>query len=367
VRGHIRKRGRRSFEIKFDRGADAVTGRRTTQYVTVRGTRKDAEAKLHELINAVSKGSYTPPSKVIVSAFANERVGAWPISARTRKRYKQIVEHQIGLIGNKPLQHLSWMDIERWHADMSTKKGLAPGTVRQAHRLLGQVLRDGKKAGYVSEVVTTLQKPQKVGTKRVQIAKDAPAVMEQIMDSRLYPIAVVGLYCGLRLGEILALRDEAVDLGKGVIHVRESLTDAGERKSPKTDAGTREVTMPAIVVEVLRKYRIELMQQRLLIGAGRLQPDDLLFATIDGEPLRLQTVSRDWARLMDRIGRPEITFHSLRHCHASMLIRAGLDLVLIGRRLGHANAAITLSVYGHLVEDDDRRASAAIDAVLAGK
>jgi len=60
---------------------------------------------------------------------------------------------------------------------------------------------------------------------------------------------------------------------------------------------------------------------------------------------------------MDEIGMPEITLHSLRHTHASMLIAAGVDILTISRRLGHANPTITLSVYGHLIHGTDDRAA----------
>ena len=66
------------------------------------------------------------------------------------------------------------------------------------------------------------------------------------------------------------------------------------------------------------------------------------------------------------MGMPEITFHSLRHCHASQLIDAGVDIVTISKRLGHASPDVTLRVYAHLFRRDDGKAAAAINATLAG-
>jgi integrase len=63
---------------------------------------------------------------------------------------------------------------------------------------------------------------------------------------------------------------------------------------------------------------------------------------------------------------PEITFHGLRHTHASQLIDAGVDIVTISKRLGHASPDVTLRVYAHLFQRDDDKASAAISAALAG-
>ena len=63
------------------------------------------------------------------------------------------------------------------------------------------------------------------------------------------------------------------------------------------------------------------------LGAGRPPDDALLFANLDGGPLQPSNVSSDWGELAERIGMPEITFHGLRHSHASQLIASGVDIV----------------------------------------
>ena len=68
----------------------------------------------------------------------------------------------------------------------------------------------------------------------------------------------------------------------------------------------------------------------------------------------------------DALGMPEITFHGLRHTHASQLIDAGVDIVTISKRLGHASPDVTLRVYAHLFQRDDDKAAVAINAALAG-
>ena len=66
----------------------------------------------------------------------------------------------------------------------------------------------------------------------------------------------------------------------------------------------------------------------------------------------------------ERIGMPEITFHSLRHSHASQLISSGVDIMTISRRLGHAKPSVTLAIYAHMFSSDDRKAAAVINAAL---
>ena len=75
--------------------------------------------------------------------------------------------------------------------------------------------------------------------------------------------------------------------------------------------------------------------------------------------------SAEWADVAASIGMPEVTFHALRHTHASQLIDAGVDVVTIAKRLGHSGPSITLSVYAHLFRDNDARAATAINDALA--
>jgi integrase len=74
--------------------------------------------------------------------------------------------------------------------------------------------------------------------------------------------------------------------------------------------------------------------------------------------------SRSWRQTCKARGLPRVSFHALRHTHASTLIRAGVDILTISRRLGHSGAAMTLDVYGHLIEGADAAAAKAIEGVL---
>ncbi|UGY14974.1 tyrosine-type recombinase/integrase [Bradyrhizobium septentrionale] len=100
------------------------------------------------------------------------------------------------------------------------------------------------------------------------------------------------------------------------------------------------------------------------LGLGKLPEHALLFASIEGKPLRPSKVSSDRGTLADRIEAPEITFHGLRHTHASQLINAGVDIVTISTRLGHAKPSVTLAIYAHMFTTDDSKAAAAINAAL---
>jgi integrase len=97
---------------------------------------------------------------------------------------------------------------------------------------------------------------------------------------------------------------------------------------------------------------------------GKPEPDALVSSTLEGEPLSPDDLSRDWWRLTVTRKLQRVSFHSLRHSHASAPIASRLDVVAISRRLGHASPVVTLGVYGHLFCDKSREAVDAIEAVL---
>jgi integrase len=199
------------------------------------------------------------------------------------------------------------------------------------------------------------------------IVQNVPGLVDKMRGSRLYVPAMVALFTGARLGEVLALRWSRVDLDGKTISIREALelTKAGIRfKAPKTKAGRRDVTLPDLLVNALREHRKERLELQIKLGAGRLPDDALLFANLEGGPLQPSNVSSDWGELAGRIGVPDVTFHGLRHTHASQLIDAGVDIVTISKRLGHARPSVTLAIYAHMFQKDDAKAAAAINAAL---
>jgi integrase len=378
MKGHLRRRGERSWELKFDVGTNTA-GKRRISYVSFKGTRREAQAKLAELLAAIGKGEYVEPSKTTVAEFVRARVDQWEaagdISARTAQRYRQLVENQIvPRLGAKVVQKLRPLDIEEWHTTLRNggrvrgKGGVAARTIGHAHRILGKALRDAGRNGLVSRNVVSEQSAPKVAADEMVIVQDLAALVDKLTGFRLRVPAMVALFTGMRLSEVLALRWSRVDLDAKVVQVREALEQTkafGVRsKQPKSRAGRRDVTLPEILVEALREHRKAALELRMQLGIGKLPDDALLFADIDDNPLSPNAVSAAWADFAKNIGMPQITFHALRHSHASQLIDAGVDIVTISKRLGHAKPDITLRIYAHLFQKDDGKAAAAINAAL---
>src|SRR5262249_36821345 len=247
---------------------------------------------------------------------------------------------------------------------------LAARTLGHAHKVLGKALRDAEKDNLVIKNVCKLQTAPKINDEEMVIVRDVPALIDKLLGFRLRIPAMMSLFTGMRLGEVLALRRNRTDRDHKMMEVREALEQTkahGIRfKSAKTRAGRRDITLPDILIDALREHRKAQLELRMQLGAGRLDDDALLFATVEGEPLSPNAQSAAWADFADSIGLPDVTFHALRHTHASQLIDAGVDIVTISKRLGHAKPDITLRIYAHLFRNDDSKAAAAINAALAG-
>jgi hypothetical protein len=146
MKGHIQQRGKNSWRLKFDAGRDEKTGERKIQYHTFRGTKRQAQLKLAEMIASVAQAKYVEPNKITAAEWVRGRITHWEasgdISARTAERYRELLENQIEpRIGTKLLQRLRTLDVEEWHTVLRTsgradgKGGLAPRTIGHAHRV----------------------------------------------------------------------------------------------------------------------------------------------------------------------------------------------------------------------------------------
>jgi integrase len=383
VKGHVRRRGARSWELKYD--VDRTGGQRQTIYRAFKGTRRQAEAELARLLAQVADGGHVDPSRLTVAEYLRSRLAHWramgAISPKTAQGYSGLIEHQIvPFIGAKLVQKLTARDVESWHAALLTRGakgrngrpdgqgGVSARTVGHAHRILAKALREAVRHELVMRNVCTVQRAPKIAAEEMRIlTPQQVTALPALLDGHEFgPPALVALFTGLRRGEILALRWGSVDLRDKIIRVRESLeeTKAGLRfKPPKSKAGTRDVRLPAIVSDILEAQRKRLLERRLALGQGRLSDTDLVFPAWDGSPQAPDSFGSAWGKLAKGLGL-DVSFHGLRHTHASQLIDAGVDVVTIAKRLGHASPAITLNVYAHLFRKDDSKAADAINAAL---
>jgi integrase len=387
--GSIRRRGKRSFEVRFD-VAREEPGRRKRRHVTVRGEDvKDAQEKLVALLRERDTGSAIDPSKTTLGQYLDAWLDEIQVEPKTLERYRQLVTHQIKPhLGSVILQELkpaavkSWQKTLRERGGVQRRKGedgkpieeprpLADRTCLHAHRTLAKALKDAKAVQLIaSNPAADIPQPKVRVKKRIEIltAGQPRQVLDALAGHELYSVAALALATGMRRGELLALRWADCDLDKGAVRVERSLEELQDGslrfKPPKTKAGERTIAIPAMTVQMLREHRVGQLKQRMQLGLGKEPADALVFPALDGSPMSPDRLSWRWRNTCKSLGLPRVGFHALRHTHASALIAAKEDVVKISRRLGHGSPTVTLNVYAHLFETDDSSAALAIARVL---
>jgi integrase len=374
-RGSIRRRGKRSWQIRFDDGLNA-DGRRNARWATVKGTRQDAQKELTRLLAAADTGTLPEPSKTTLAqhirGWLNEPQG---LASKTRERYQQLAEQQIiPHLGAIPLQKLKPAHVHTWHGTLLASGGkdgkpLSARTVGHAHRVLHRALQIAVESEVLARNVAGIKRPPKVEDEEIEIlnAAQVDLVLHELEGHALYAISGLALATGMRRGELLAIRLCDVDFDGASVRVERSLEETGgglRFKPPKSKHGRRTISLPPTAVAVLRAHWRQQLELRLALGLGKPDPDALVFSTPDGSPMSPDNLSRDWRRACRSLGLPMVMFHALRHTHASALIAKKLDVVQISRRLGHGSPAITLRIYAHLFNTVDSAAADAIESVL---
>lgn len=178
------------------------------------------------------------------------------------------------------------------------------------------------------------------------------------IDSSVSIVLTAGL-CGLRQGELFALRRRDIDLDACVIAVERTRLRlaSGEvvEGPPKSAAGTRRVALPAVLTEDLRRHLEEYVEDA---------PDAFVFTGRGGVPLeRSNFRGRVWVRATRAVGLEGLRFHDLRHAAGTLAAHAGATTKELMARLGHGSPRAAM-IYQHATEDRDRRIAEQLDAMV---
>jgi hypothetical protein len=180
----------------------------------------------------------------------------------------------------------------------------------------------------------------------------------------LVPV-ILGVLCGLRRGEIVALRWRQVDLANAQLAVVESAeqTGAGVRYKQPKSGRARTVALSPIVVEELRAHRLRQAEELFRLGA---RPNDAtyLYTREDGGPFQPRSLTHAWQQMLAKTTLPRIRFHDLRHAHATHLLSSGIHPKVASERLGHSKVGITLDLYSHVLPGMQADAVTRVDEAL---
>jgi integrase len=369
MKGHIRKKGEHSWQITFDIGT-GPDGRRRRHFETVKGGKKDAQRRLHELIVSLEKGVYTPPGRLTLADHLHNWLEGYVktnCSLRTLDAVQSIVEHHlIPALGNTQLKQLHPQAIQAYYGKACEK--LSARSVHYHHRILSQSLKYAVRQGYLGRNPCELVDPPswKGKTMRTLTPGELEVLLENASTNQFYPVIYTAVSTGLRQAELLGLRWRDIDLYmlsisvSQVLYKRRGICQFNE---PKTSHSRRRVSMTPKLAIFLREYRLE--RERLYRELGKeLTLDGLVFANVKGKPLDPGVLTHNFARIAKRAGLENVRFHDLRHTFASLMFLRGAKPKVISEALGHSSVAFTMDTYSHIIEGMQEEAMALLDEVL---
>lgn len=353
------------WEARATVGRDPGTGKQVQRSFTGK-TQREVLEKMQAAALAVNQGDYFEPSKMTVGRW----VEIWLADYMGDKKYStvkhyraQCKAHIVPSLGAVKLSKLTAPQIQAFYNGLQ-HDGMAAKTVRNIHGILTKCLSTAIQVGHLRHNPADM-----VTLPRVEKREIAPLTDEQV--KRFLQVAPydeyglilkVILFTGMRESEAIGLTWDCVDFKAGTVKVckqlqKRPLDDGGFTFAPLKNDKARILKPAPFVMKLLTARKRQQAAQRLRTGApwqSWLAPDDrrrdLVFTTSSGCNLSPQTVYNHYKKLAAQIGAPESRVHDLRHTFAVLSLQNGDDVKTVQGALGHATAAFTLDVYGHVSE-----------------
>lgn len=368
MRGSLEQRSPGSWRLRYD-GPPDVTGKRKQVTETARGTRKEAERVLRERLAAMENGDYVPMQRETVAQFMERWLATYAATNTTLRTWHgyrgYVARYIVPTIGHVPLQGLTARHIQAVYADM-LERSLSATTVVQLHRILREALSHAVKWGILTRNIADATTPPRLQRKQLEMwdVDTIHRFLKAAKGSRFRDLYHLAILTGMRRSELTRLQWQTVDLTGGklsVVKTLQRITGHGlVEGQPKTVKSRRSIALSPEAVNLLHAIRGRQIEQRLSAGDA-WQNTGYAFTQPDGTPVAPDMISKDFCAIVRKAGLPYLTFHGLRHAHATLLLTAGVHPKVVSERLGHSNIAITMDTYSHVLPGLQEQAALALD------
>ena len=379
--GTIRQRPDGRWEARFTSGRDPGTGRQIQRSV-YGATQQEVRKKLAEAVAALDAGNYFEPSKMTLGRWVEIWLQEYMGDKKylTVKHYKaQCRAHIVPSLGAVKLSELTTPQIQSFYNGLQ-RGGMAAKSVRNVHGILTKCLSTAVQVGYLRDNPASRVTLPKVEKKEIRPLSDeqVKAFLTVSAGDEYEIILKTILFTGLREAEATGLTWDCIEFKAGTIKVCKQLQkrpqqDGGFTFAPLKNNKTRIIKPAPFVLSLLERRRREQVEQRFRAGelwTGWSNAEErktaLVFTTATGGNLSPQTVYNHYKKLARKIGAPDSRVHDLRHTFAVLSLQNGDDVKTVQGNLGHATAAFTLDVYGHVSERMKEDSAARMEAYIAG-
>lgn len=359
--GSIRQRKDGSWEGRYTVGRDPGTGKQIQKSV-YGSTQKEVRQRLQQITSSIDDGIYTEPSKMSVGKWLEvwhaEYLGG--VKQATVAHYKSHIETNLKPnIGAVKLSALKPHHVQALYNKLlrseTNPKGLSAKTIKNLHGVLHKAMKQAVMLGYIKVNPTDACVLPRVEKKEVSFIEEdgVKALLKAIEGHRFEKVYKVDLFTGMRQGEILGLTWDCVDFDTGILTVNKQLqkehVKGGQYSlvSCKTDR-VRRIKPASFIMDTLRQQRAKQNEDRLRAGGAWCNDWNLVFTNEIGGHLCAPTVYNHFKKIVEQIGLPSVRFHDMRHTYAVISLQNGDDIKTVQANVGHATAAFTLDVYGHV-------------------
>ena len=269
------------------------------------------------------------------------------VKVRTYERYRLIVEQHIkDKTGSIELNNLSPLVLQSFITELlqsgnkKTGKGLSANSVNAVISVIQSSLKTAHLLGLTKEYTADKLKRPKLKEKPVECftLAEQKQIEQAILNGKkdkLYGI-ILCLYSGLRIGELIALQWNDIDLTKGILTISKSCHDGKDGliiDEPKTATSRRIIPLPKQLLPILRSVK--------------KRSDSSSVVSANGSTVSVRSYQRSFELLLKKLKIPHKGFHSLRHTFATRALECGMDVKTLSEILGHKNPTITLNRYAH--------------------
>lgn len=353
---YMRKDGRAAASAIYE-------GKRITKYGK---TKTEAKQKLDAYLADLRSGKVVIGPKQTVGQYLEhwlENEHRLQIGVVTLQNYRSVLRaHLVPALGHLQLDQLTRERVQALYAE-KLDSGLAPGSIRCIHEVLSGALssavRNGILARNACDNVILPRTPKK---KHNALSKEqALRLVEAARGRRLWFLVLMAVTTGARLGELLALHWEDIDVNNLRVYIHRTVSSVVgkgqfERPQPKTASSVRKVVLVQAVVDGIGEQKEYIDRIREAAGA-RWKDLDLVFPNKDGGYMRADIVRRELRAILVEAGLESRTFHKLRHSAATILFAAGVNPKVVMEMLGHSNISTTLGLYGDVLPDMQQEAA----------
>lgn len=380
MKGYFRKRGDK-WSYTVDIGKDDY-GKRKQKSKGGFKTKKEAQQAAAELIHELGMGTYVDEKETLFKDFAIDWITMYWNEGRVKESTIRVREHEIALL-NKYFSTLKLKDITKKNYQSALidlqKNGYAENTIDGVHRTGRMIFKKAIELEILKLDPTEFAKVPKT-KKTVEELEQEEETIKYLEKEELFHFLQIakekGLendylmfltlaYSGMRVGELVALKWKDIDFKEHTISISKTYYNPNNNVMgykllpPKTKSSKRLIEVEKEVIDELDKYRskqnIEKMKYRDIY-----HDEDFIFTKkkFPGYPEITKTANLRMKRLLKLAGLNEnLTPHSLRHTHTSLLAEAGVGLQEIMDRLGHTDDNTTKNVYLHVTKTKKKEAS----------